>query len=275
MIEHLLEFFGRTHLVVLHFPIALVIVAAIVEVSRVFWIRVQRRPQRDPFRPSSAGSVMLAFAFAATLVSIASGLVLGFDGGTRVDLHRILGIVSGVLMLVTGIALVRAMRPASRGGMVYVVLLGCSAAVVGFTGHLGGELTHGKGFLTKPLERMVGIEDTVVGEVDGGVDLEALGITQASFGMFTQSVLPILQRSCVECHGPDDAEDDIRLDSIAYVLDPDADMIRRDDPEMSELLYRIDLPHDDPDIMPPEGDGDPLSSDEIELVRTWIASLSS
>lgn len=271
MIEHLLEFFGRTHLVVLHFPIALVIVAAIVEVSRVFWIRLQRRPQREPFRPCSAGSVMFAFAFAATLVSIASGLVLGFDGGTRVDLHRILGIVSGVLMLVTGIALVRAMRADSRGGVVYVVLLGCSAAVVGFTGHLGGELTHGKGFLTKPLERMVGIKDAVA----DSTDLEALGITQASFEMFNESVLPILQRSCVECHGPDDAEDDIRLDTIAHVLDPDADMIRRDDPEMSELMYRIDLPHDDPDIMPPEGDGDPLSSDEIEMVRTWIASLNN
>lgn len=270
MIEHLIEFFGRTHLVVLHFPIALVIVAAMVEVSRSFWIRVQRRPDRQPFRPSSAGSVMFAFAFVATLVSIATGLVLGYDGGTRVDLHRILGIVSGVLMLVTGIALVRATRPASSGGQVYVALLSGSAAVVGFTGHLGGELTHGKGFLTKPLERMVGIEDAVA----DSTDLEVLGFTQASFEMFSQSVLPILQRSCVECHGPDEAEDDIRLDTIAYVLDPDADMIRWDDPEMSELLYRIDLPHDDPDIMPPEGEGDPLSSEEIELVRGWIASLS-
>lgn len=271
MIEHLLEFFGRTHLVVLHFPIALVIVAAVVEVSRVVWIRVQRNPMQESWQPSSAGTVMFAFAFLATLVSIATGLVLGFDDGTRVDLHRILGIVSGVVMLAAGIALIMAMRPSSRSGTVYVVLLSVSAGVVGFTGHLGGELTHGKGFLTKPLERMVGIEE----EVTDTMDLDALGITQASYELFNESVLPIMVRSCVECHGPDEAEDDIRLDTIAFVLDPDADMIRRDDPEMSELLYRVDLPHDDPDIMPPEGDGDPLSSDEIELVRVWIASLSS
>lgn len=269
MIEHLLEFFGRTHVVVLHFPIALVIVAAVVEVSRALWIRIRRSPSHESFRPSSAGTVMFGFAFFATIVSIVTGLVLGFDDGTRVDLHRILGIVSGVVMLAAGISLVRAMRPASRGGMVYVVLLGVSAGVVGFTGHLGGELTHGKGFLTKPLERMVGIQE----EVADSTDLVALGITESSYALFNESVLPIMVRSCVECHGPDEAEEDIRLDTIAHVLDPDADMIRRDDPEMSELLYRVDLPHDDPDIMPPEEDGEPLTSDEIGLVRDWIASL--
>ena len=269
MIEHLVEFFGRTHLVVLHFPIALVIVAAVVEVSRAIAPKIRREPKREPFRPSSAASLMFAFALLGTVVSVSSGLVLGFDGGERVDLHRILGIVSGVLMLMTGLALLLAMRPQSRGGTVYLGLLSVSAVGVGLTGHFGGELTHGAGFVTKPLERMIGMEEAVISEFD----LEALNISQASLDTFHDSILPIMMNSCVECHGPDEAEDDIRLDSIAYVLDPAADMIRRDDPDMSELVYRIDLPHDDPDIMPPEGDGEPLTRDEIELVRNWIASL--
>ena len=270
MLEHLIEFFGRTHLVVLHFPIALVIVAAVVEVSRAIAPKIRREPKSELFRPSSAASLMFVFALLGTVVSVSTGLVLGFDGGQRVDLHRILGIVSGVMMLMTGIALVRAMRPQSRGGLVYLGLLSVSAAGVGLTGHFGGELTHGAGFVTKPLERMLGMEEAVISEFD----LEALNISQASLDSFNDTILPIFMNSCVECHGPDDAEDDIRLDSIAYVLDPAADMIRRDDPGMSELVYRIDLPHDDPDIMPPEEDGEPLTRAEIELVWGWIASLS-
>lgn len=262
MIEHLLEFFGRTHLVVLHFPIALIAVAAVVELSRAFATR------GEPYKPSGAASMMFVFALLGVIASILTGLVLGFDGGERVDLHRILGIVSGVVMIITWFALLAAMKPNSKSGKAYLVLLCISAGAVGATGHLGGELTHGDGFLTKPLKAMVGIkEDPMV------LEAQAMGISRASVEVFERSVLPILKNSCIECHGPEEAEEDIRLDTIQYVLDRRVQTVRRGDPDNSEMVFRIELPHDDPDIMPPEEDGEPLTQTEIDVIRDWIESL--
>jgi Planctomycete cytochrome C len=262
MIEHLLEFVGRTHLVLLHFPIALALSAALVELWRAYAMR------GTVYRPSVAGTMMFVLALLGTLASVVTGLVLGFDGGERVDLHRILGIVSGVLMVITWFALLPVMKREGKSGKVYLVLLCVSAATIGATGHFGGDLTHGEGFLTKPLKELVGIkEDPLV------LKAEAMGITRASVEMFDLSVLPIMERSCVECHGPDEAEDDIRLDTLAYVLDDRVQTVRRGNPDDSELVYRIELPHDDPDIMPPEGDGEPLLQAEIDVIRDWIVSL--
>ncbi|MBO6513240.1 MAG: hypothetical protein JJ974_04670 [Phycisphaerales bacterium] len=262
MIEHLIEFIGRTHLVVLHFPIALIVVAAVVELWRKFAIKDRA------YAPSAAGSLMFLFALLGTVVSVVTGLVLGFDGGQRVDLHRILGIVSGALMVVTWFVWISAMRPESKSGTAYLVMLCMSALSIGAAGHFGGELTHGEGFLTKPLKEMVGMEEDQL-----ALDAEALGVSRASAEVFELKVLPIMNRACVECHGPDEAEDDIRLDTLAYVLDRRVQTVRRGDPDDSELVYRIELPHDDPDIMPPEGDGEPLTQAEIDVVRDWIASL--
>ncbi len=264
--EHLIEFFGRTHLVLLHFPIALVISAAVVELFRAFVMR----GSEAKYRPSSGGTLMFVFAMLGTIVSVVTGLVLGFDGGERVDLHRILGIVSGVLMFITWFTLVSVMKNEHKSGVGYLVMLCVSAVSIGATGHFGGDLTHGEGFLTKPLKQLVGIEDQ-----PKVMETETMGVSQASIEMFELSVLPIMERSCVECHGPDEAEDDVRLDTLAYVLDDRVQTVRRGSPDDSELVYRIELPHDDPDIMPPEGDGAPLTGDEIRVVREWIESLGT
>ena len=282
MIDHLLEFVGRTHLVLLHFPIALIVCAAAVELFRAVRPRVQRTANAQAFVPGSAGTTMFVLALLGTAVSIGTGLVLGFDGGERVDLHRILGIVSGVAMVLTAVALLRALRSVGDGrgagrlggaGGVYVGMLCVSAGLVGAAGHFGGELTHGSGFLTKPLREMVGVVPVVVESDESDETAEAYGISVVSMGVFTTEVLPIFERSCVECHGVEEAEDDVRLDSLGYVLDPEADMVRRGDAEGSELVYRIELPHGDPDIMPPEEDGEPLTGEEIEVIRGWIESL--
>lgn len=278
--DHILEFVGRTHLVVLHFPIALIVVAAVVEVWRLIEPRVRRRAAVEAWRPSGAGTIMFVCALLGTVVSVVTGLVLGFDGGERVDLHRILGIVSGVVMLVTGAALLLANRPdaGSRAvpfsGRVYVLMLCVSAGLVGATGHFGGELTHGHGFLTKPLKAIFADDaDSADAQVPVVVEASVLGVSVEAAEVFNRSVLPILEASCVECHGPYEAEDDIRLDTLAFVLDPDADMVRRGDGDGSELVYRIDLPHDDPDIMPPEDDGEPLTRGQVDVIRDWIDSL--
>jgi uncharacterized membrane protein/mono/diheme cytochrome c family protein len=269
MLEHLTEFIGRTHLVVLHFPIALLIVAAIVELLSA--LNLRRTSSR--YTPSPTGTTMFVFALLATIASVITGLILGFDDGPEVDLHRNLGIATGVLVVITAIPLLASRRDSPGGApRIYLTLLIVSAGAVGFTGHLGGDLTHGKGFLTRPLRAI--FTPPPEPKPAATLDPASFNITQAQLDTYLNQIQPILDASCVECHGPDDAEDDIRLDALEYVLAPDLSVVIRGDADMSDLTYVIELPAGDPDIMPPEDHGEPLSQDQTQAIRDWVASLT-
>ncbi|GAB5561005.1 MAG: hypothetical protein SynsKO_26520 [Synoicihabitans sp.] len=84
---------------------------------------------------------------------------------------------------------------------------------------------------------------------------------------FARDIFPILERSCIECHGPTEDKGDLRLDTQAHAFDADY-IIVPGAPEDSELYYLVALPPGDPDIMPSEGD--PLVAAEIALLRQWI-----
>lgn len=270
MLGNLIEFIGRTHLVVLHFPIALIITAAAIELWVFAKPKIQRASGSVAYRPSAIATPMFLLALLATAVSLITGLIFGFDDGERVDLHRIVGIVSAVLVLCTAVALLAARNPGSNGAArVYLALLALSALAVGFAAHLGGELTHGKGFITRPLTQ--GLVATA--EPQSQLDPAAFGISSESLSIYTATIQPIFDAHCIDCHAADDPEDDVRLDALEFVLDPDLEIVLRGDPDGSEIVYLIDLPAGDPDIMPPSDHSDPLDRDQIEAIRNWIEML--
>jgi hypothetical protein len=83
---------------------------------------------------------------------------------------------------------------------------------------------------------------------------------------FSSDVFPILQRSCIECHGPKKQEGRLRLDQPQAMLD--SEMVVKGDPEKSELIRRITLPRGHNEIMPAVGE--PLSPAQIKILRQWI-----
>ena len=84
---------------------------------------------------------------------------------------------------------------------------------------------------------------------------------------FSRDIRPILSGKCFKCHGPDREarEGDFRLDRRKSALD--ADVIVPGNPAESWILDVVSS--DDPDLRMPKK-GDPLSSEEIELLRAWI-----
>jgi hypothetical protein len=83
---------------------------------------------------------------------------------------------------------------------------------------------------------------------------------------FERDIAPILQSRCLECHGPEDAKEDFRVD------DPDIflELVEAGDVEAS-TLYTDYLTTADGDLrMPPKEQKDPLSAGEIALIRVWI-----
>ena len=87
---------------------------------------------------------------------------------------------------------------------------------------------------------------------------------------FLTEVKPILESTCVSCHGPEKPKGDLRLDSRAGALkggDGGASLVPGK-PQMSKLYTSTVLPPGHDDIMPPKGD--PLTKDQTERLRLWI-----
>ena len=87
---------------------------------------------------------------------------------------------------------------------------------------------------------------------------------------FDDDVLPVLAEYCLDCHGPDDAESDLRLDSNLGALRGGDSGERVVVPGHSGKSHLIDrVTDDDPAArMPP--DSDPLTRQQIQLLRAWI-----
>jgi len=87
---------------------------------------------------------------------------------------------------------------------------------------------------------------------------------------YFKDVRPILETRCYPCHGPKKQKADFRLDDKAAAFRDSSEGFKRIQPghsTESELIRRVSS--DDPDErMPPEGE--PLTSDQVGTLRTWI-----
>lgn len=88
---------------------------------------------------------------------------------------------------------------------------------------------------------------------------------------YAKHIQPIFKKSCVECHGEEKQKGRLRLDTLEDVLkgsrgDP---ILVKGKSEKSLLVHAV--ARLDPDAaMPPEGKGDPLTKEQVGLIRTWI-----
>ena len=87
---------------------------------------------------------------------------------------------------------------------------------------------------------------------------------------FLTEVKPILESTCVSCHGPEKPKGDLRLDSRAAALKggDGGTAIVPGKAQMSPLYTSTVLPPGHDDIMPPKGD--PLNKEQTEKLRLWI-----
>ena len=205
---------GRLHIVVLHFPVALLIVGAMLEV----WACIR---ERGSGRVSRAAGVCIVLGAALGVVSGVTGwLLAGLPGHDDVlEIHRWLGTAAGAVGLLALWLRVRLGVRDDRGqvarpGLVIpyraVVVLG--AALVGVAGHFGGTRTHGDGFLTKPWIELV------KGGKPGGSGGSAPGTVGTAVDPVFARAWSVLESRCVECHGPDKRKGGLRVDSLAALL---------------------------------------------------------
>lgn len=246
----LVDFLGRLHPVVLHLPIGLLAGLALLEV-----VALLRRKQV----PRDVRRTLVCLLAAGALASAASGLLLAREGGPLGEAllrHRNLGLAT---TLVACVAAVAALLPHSRRrGVAYAIALALATATMIPTGHLGGELTHGAGFLTAPF-RAVDEPVRLASSEESGDDVARR----------------VLDRYCVACHGEARPKGRLVLAHEAglFVGGASGPAIVPGQPSMSELIRRLRLPADDDERMPPPTKPQPTPQ-EIAALERWIGELA-
>ncbi|HET8736720.1 MAG TPA: c-type cytochrome domain-containing protein [Pricia sp.] len=141
--------------------------------------------------------------------------------------------------------------------------------LISFTGHQGGNITHGEDYLVEPLPNSVksalGYEtfeekEIVLNEENWE---EAL--------IYTDVVAPILNNKCVSCHNPDKTKGELLLNSEEGILTggENGEVVMANNALDSEIFVRMNLPDDNDDHMPPEGKTQP-TKEEIALIGAWL-----
>ena len=88
---------------------------------------------------------------------------------------------------------------------------------------------------------------------------------------FVKDIQPILEQSCLKCHNPDVSMSGLRLDDREHALkggDLGTDIFPGKS-DRSRLIHLAARLVSDPE-MPPKGQGDPLTAEEVAILRAWI-----
>ena len=94
--------------------------------------------------------------------------------------------------------------------------------------------------------------------------------------VFESLINPILEAKCVHCHGPNKDKGKLRMDSKEHLLQggrgAGTDIIVKGDIDSSEMIYRIMLPKEDEEAMPPfeEEHYNPVTKEELSVIKSWI-----
>ncbi len=122
--------------------------------------------------------------------------------------------------------------------------------------------------MTHPLHWLLGL--LLVWWIQPGISLAQETVGDSTF--YSENVYPIFVAHCVDCHGPDEQESQLRLDSRRSLLkggDSGEPAVVPSEPDRSFLLHVIG--GEDEDLrMPP--DGDLLSTTDQATIRAWIES---
>jgi mono/diheme cytochrome c family protein len=266
------QFLGRFHILLVHGPLALLLLVPILELAG-------RRPQWAHFR-AVAGPI-LSFAAFLTFATALDGWLLAWSGGYRghvVTLHMWSGAwlagICGFASLARCGALPRAAYPA---------LLAAAVALTLWTGHTGGSITHGDDFLTEKLPPRMRAWLSM-GEAASKAAVPAQGVPKvlragpasvdpANPAYYAVHIAPLMARSCVSCHKPEKRKGGLLMDTYEHLMrgGEDGAVVVPGNPKSSEILRRVRLPASDDDSMPSDGDK-PFAPEEIQMIERWIAA---
>ncbi len=249
----IVSFIGKFHPLLVHLPIGMLLIAIVFGFMSL--------NEKYSHLKGANHIVLFLSAISATL-SAFTGWILSQSGGysgSLVEWHQWMGLSLTVLSW-------SAFFIHSKGEKRFKAILVLAGVLLIVTGHLGGTITHGEGFLIPPAP-----SDWFVKE--GGA-VEPIVVTKEMLAY--TAVANIVDRKCKSCHGPGNQKGKLRLDSPENILKggENGEVIVASSINESHLIENILLPIEDEDHMPPK-EKSQLSKAEIALLVTWVESGAS
>ena len=101
---------------------------------------------------------------------------------------------------------------------------------------------------------------------------------QSTKKVFESLINPVFAAKCLECHGENKSKGKLKLHTKEDFLNGGSgvgkDIIIKGNIEDSELIYRITLPKEDEEAMPPMEDSshyNPVTKEELDVMKAWIS----
>lgn len=243
------DFIGRFHPVLVHLPIGILLLAVLLHM-------LGYKKRFEALHP--AVKISLLTGAIAAVLSCISGWLLSSAGEYEEDVvssHQWFGISVAVISML-------GYYMSIKNSIHLKWLMPVLALLIIITGHLGGSLTHGEGYLTEGLSP---------GAKNNSVAKPIPDVQQAA--VYNDIVQPILQSKCYSCHGPAKQKGKLRLDEPSFIDKggEEGKIITAGNAGESEMIKRLLLPLDNKDHMPPKQKSQ-LTKAEIELLNWWVAT---
>lgn len=243
-----LQVAGRTHPLILHFPIVLVVMYVVAA-----WF-MPKKMAADGVAYEAAKDVLLLLASLTAAFTALAGLFLSREEGYDAEAlqsHKWSGIGLSVFLL-----LWYSFRKAlSRNWIVSFLTSGAAVCLMIFAGHKGSVITHGEGFVLAPARQ----------------EKATPAVSPEEAVVFTHLVKPILESKCITCHNTRKAKGELIMETEALLLKGGKSGALWDSTaeDFGLMLRRIHLPLAAKKHMPPEGKPQ-LTKEEIEVIVQWV-----
>lgn len=240
-----LQVVGRSHPILLHFPIVLLLMGLL-----FFWIPgIDKKPE---IREIGEISFLAGCNFAG--ITVLAGLILAQEEytGDILNWHK-----WGGLLVFAGCIILYFFR-SMKANLIRISSIVLAMAIIA-TGHWGAGLTHGEDFLLAPIQSN---------------EIEVIPLAEAE--IFKNVVQPILQAKCISCHKEGKIKGELRMDHIQGLQKggKSGPFVLAGDFEKSLLIQRINLPMDDKKHMPPKNKVQ-LTDEELLILSEWVATGAS
>ena len=260
------RFIGHFHPVLLHLPIGVFALIFFRELGLLF-TKCGDETKGVALFPLLFGAVSAVLAAIAGFL-LFHGHLEEYAGNLLIKRHLWGGlsfaVLAVVIFLLKSWSVALSLRPTY-----YRLMLFGSLGVMGFSSHDGASITHGSSYLTiyapEPLRSWFGVG---AGSSKAAV---APALRQGERVIYTDIVVPILERRCVQCHKEEKAKGKLRMDRYDLMVagGEDGPGIEPGNSEKSHIIIRMALPEDDEEHMPPKGKP-AIQQSELEILKWWI-----
>jgi len=242
------DFAGRFHPLLVHLPIGFLLLGI-----TFLWLSRSNKFSVPEIVLKTIWLFGTLAAFASSVTGYLLSLSADYDSNT-VNWHMWMGIG------VTLISFLLFLNPTVLKRKIVLILSVLLAVLITVTGHLGGTLTHGEGYLTGDAER------------DANEMVVAKNITDVQDAkLYDDLVQPLIQSRCYSCHGPKKQKGNLRMDNPQLIMKggKNGKILLGGNADESEMVIRMLLPGSDKKHMPPRQKPQ-LTEKEIILLHWWV-----